>query len=124
MVVVRQIVLGVRDVDRATAFWCGLLDYRPVGDPCGSFRVLAPSDPDGVRIALQRSTADVEPFPRVHVDLAVHGRRELSDLADCAVSLGGARVDWPLYPPDPDFVVLADTEGNRFCVIDLDHPSP
>lgn len=26
-----------------------------------------------------------------------------------------------LYPPDPDFVVLADTEGNRFCVIDTSH---
>ena len=28
------------------------------------------------------------------------------------------RVDWDRYPDDPDFVVLADTEGNRFCVID------
>jgi hypothetical protein len=27
-------------------------------------------------------------------------------------------VDWDLYPDDADFVVLADTEGNRFCVID------
>jgi hypothetical protein len=26
-------------------------------------------------------------------------------------------VDWDVYPDD-DFVVLADTEGNRFCVID------
>ena len=34
------------------------------------------------------------------------------------VSLGATRVDWDLYPDDPDFVVLADTEGNRFCVID------
>ncbi len=26
--------------------------------------------------------------------------------------------DWDLYPANPDFVVLADPEGNRFCVID------
>ncbi|NEE13334.1 VOC family protein, partial [Streptomyces sp. SID7499] len=26
-----------------------------------------------------------------------------------------------LYPPDPDFVVLAAPEGNRFCVIDTTH---
>lgn len=34
------------------------------------------------------------------------------------ISLGATRVDWDLYPASPDFVVLADTEGNRFCVID------
>jgi hypothetical protein len=28
------------------------------------------------------------------------------------------RVDWDLYPDDAVFAVLADTEGNRFCVID------
>jgi hypothetical protein len=33
-------------------------------------------------------------------------------------ALGAEGVDWDLYPPRPDFVVLADTEGNRFCVID------
>jgi hypothetical protein len=48
---------------------------------------------------------------------------EFGDAADQAaeverlVSLGAERVDWDLYPEDPDFVVLADTEGNRFCVI-------
>jgi len=25
------------------------------------------------------------------------------------------------YPDDPDFIVLADTEGNRFCIVDLGH---
>ncbi|WP_255459400.1 VOC family protein [Nocardiopsis sp. FR6] len=34
------------------------------------------------------------------------------------VALGARRVAWDSYPPDPDFVVLADTEGNVFCVID------
>jgi Glyoxalase-like domain len=32
-------------------------------------------------------------------------------------TLGAAHVGW-VYPPDPDFVVLADPEGNRFCVVD------
>lgn len=35
------------------------------------------------------------------------------------VGLGASRVDWDLYPPDPDFVVLADPDGNAFCVVDL-----
>ncbi len=32
------------------------------------------------------------------------------------VALGATRVQWT-YPDDADFVVLADTEGNLFCVV-------
>ena len=35
---------------------------------------------------------------------------------DRLIALGVTRVDWD-YPEDADFVVLADTEGNLFCVI-------
>jgi hypothetical protein len=37
------------------------------------------------------------------------------------VSLGAHQVQWDRYPEDPDFVVLADPDGNRFCVVDLGH---
>jgi len=29
--------------------------------------------------------------------------------------------DGASYPDDPDFVVLADPDGNRFCIVDLGH---
>ena len=34
------------------------------------------------------------------------------------VALGATEVDWPRRPDDADFVILADPEANRFCVID------
>ncbi len=34
-----------------------------------------------------------------------------------------SRAGWDSFPDDPDFVVLADPEGNRFCLADLDHGS-
>ena len=37
------------------------------------------------------------------------------------VGLGAQQVDWDLYPDDPDFVVLADPEGNRFCIVNTSH---
>ena len=43
--------------------------------------------------------------------------------ADRLISLGAVRVSWDSYPDDPDFIVLADTEGNRFCIVDLGHES-
>ncbi|MBA3310529.1 MAG: VOC family protein, partial [Nocardioidaceae bacterium] len=54
---------------------------------------------------------------RTHLDLWVD--RQGSDLqteVERLISLGARRVDWD-YPEDADFVVLADTEGNVFCVI-------
>ncbi len=30
--------------------------------------------------------------------------------------VGARRIDWDRFPDDPDFIVLADTEGNRFCI--------
>src|SRR5690606_21727106 len=33
------------------------------------------------------------------------------------LELGATRVDWR-YPPGADYVVLADPDGNKFCVID------
>jgi hypothetical protein len=40
----------------------------------------------------------------------------------CAPYLVGAeRVDWDSYTHDPDFLVLVDPEGNRFCIVALSH---
>ena len=47
-----------------------------------------------------------------------------AERGDRLVSLGARRVDWDRYPDDPDFIVLADTEGNRFCIVDLAMSTP
>ena len=65
-----------------------------------------------------------EDYPRLHLDLHVTGVAEQEAEADRLVSLGASRVDWDSYPDDPDFIVLADTEGNRFCIVDLAHEQP
>ena len=63
----------------------------------------------------------VQEMPRVHLDLYAGDAADQAAEVERLVSLGATEVDWPLYPPNPDFVVLADTEGNRFCVIDTSH---
>jgi hypothetical protein len=30
-------------------------------------------------------------------------------------------VDWNSHPDGPDFVVLADPDSNRFCIVDIGH---
>lgn len=32
-------------------------------------------------------------------------------------TLGARRVHWSKRPPDADYVIMEDPEGNRFCVV-------
>jgi predicted enzyme related to lactoylglutathione lyase len=34
------------------------------------------------------------------------------------IALGASEVHWDKRPADADYVILADPEGNRFCVVD------
>ncbi|MGW4302033.1 VOC family protein [Streptomyces sp. NPDC004646] len=117
------IVLGAADVRRAAEFWGGALGYVPRdGEVSGDWTVLVPAGGgSGPGIALGLSTTPVQDRPRVHLDLYAADGAEQRAEVDRLVSLGAERVDWDLYPEDPDFVVLADPEGNRFCVIDATH---
>ena len=119
MLTVGTTVLGVNDVARATAFWSAALDYvrRDEGD--ATWVVLKPRQGGGARLAMMLSETPVQVHPRIHLDLyADNQEAEVQRLLE----LGAERVDWDLYADDPDFIVLADTEGNRFCVVDAGQP--
>ena len=125
MLTVGVVVLGVQDVRRAAGFWAEALGYRLRGEPfAGWATVLMPRDGGaGPLLALQRSVTPPPDHPRMHLDLHVASADEQAVEAARLVELGAERVDWPDYPDDPDFVVLADPEGNRFCIVDLGHGS-
>jgi catechol 2,3-dioxygenase-like lactoylglutathione lyase family enzyme len=116
------IVLGVTDVPRAAEFWSAALGYKLREDGFGGWAtVLVPPGGSGTAIALQRSHTPPEDYPRLHLDLHVADVAEQESEAARLISLGAERVDWDRYPDDPDFVVLADPDGNRFCIVDLSH---
>ena len=116
------VVLGVTDVPRAAEFWSAALGYELREDGFGGWAtVLVPPGGSGTAIALQRSQTPPEDHPRLHLDLHVADVAEQESEAARLVSLGAERVDWDRYPDDPDFVVLADPDGNRFCIVDLSH---
>jgi catechol 2,3-dioxygenase-like lactoylglutathione lyase family enzyme len=116
------VVLGVTDVPRAAEFWTAALGYELREDGFGGWAtVLVPPGGSGTAIALQRSQTPPEDYPRLHLDLHVADVAEQESEAARLISLGAERVDWDRYPDDPDFVVLADPDGNRFCIVDLSH---
>ncbi len=118
------VVLGVTDRQRAADFWCAALGYQVREGPYGGWAQVLTPPPGaaGAVIALQTSQTTPEDHPRLHFDLHVLGLDEQAAEADRLVSLGARLIAWDSYPDDPDFVVLADPDGNLFCIVDLDHP--
>lgn len=106
-VLAKAVVLNVDNARRAAEFWTQALGYEPEADAPD---FLIPPHGEGVRVHLDERD-------RTHLDLWVD--RTTSDLeseVERLIELGAKRVKWT-YPEGADFVVLADTEGNHFCVI-------
>jgi len=113
-------VIGVHDIARAVAFWTRALDLVPTAEwESENWRTLDHADGSGRALGLMRSDSPVEAHPRIHLDLLVDTTAEQQAEVERLIGLGASRVDWDSYPPAPDFVVLADPDGNVFCVVDL-----
>jgi len=123
MLSVGTVVIGVEDLHRAVAFWTNALGYRTKREvePDDDFMILVPTSGTGTHLALDVSESPVQRYPRIHLDLYADDAADQAAEIERLIALGATRVDWDRYPADPDFVVLADTEGNPFCVIDTTH---
>lgn len=112
-------VVGVDDIPRATRFWTAALGLADSAEwRSDTWRTLVRDDGEMV-LGLMRSESPVEARPRLHLDLLTDTTAEQEAEIERLLGLGARHVDWDSYPPEPDFVVLADPDGNRFCVVDL-----
>ncbi|MEX2542499.1 MAG: VOC family protein [Trueperaceae bacterium] len=113
MIRIGSVVWGVQDVPKAIEFWCAALDYRPREEPSDDWAVLVPRYGSAAQLAIKLVSSDVDTHQRHHLDLyASDQRAEVERL----IELGARRVEWR-YEPRADYVVLADPDGNRFCVV-------
>jgi len=83
---------------------------RRWGDVGGDLRSPSPRQQTG---RLMRALDDED---RTDLDLWADDEADQQAQVERSISLGAQRVDWE-YPDDADFVVLADPDGNSFCVI-------
>jgi predicted enzyme related to lactoylglutathione lyase len=115
MIRVGSIVIRVDDLARQTAFWAAALDYVPRDENSDDFVLLRPRDGVGPNVSLDRVRSTLQVPPRIHLDLYAEDQAaEVRRL----IGLGATEVHWDKRPPDADYVILADPEGNRFCVVD------
>ena len=118
MVSIGSIVIRVDDLEKQKAFWSAALDYVPRGPEGGDdegFVLMRPRNGVGPNISLDRVRSALMIPPRIHLDLYSDDQ---SGEVERLVGLGATEVEWDRKPADADYVILADPEGNRFCVID------
>ena len=109
-----SIELRVDDLEKQAAFWEAALGYVRRPEPDATSQMLVPPGGDAPNLNLDVRPATAQARPRIHLDLYAEDQAaEVERL----LALGATRVVWKA-PPDVDYVVLADPEGNRFCVID------
>lgn len=114
MLSIGSTVWGVRDVADGMRFWTAALDYRPLHEPDDDWVILVPREGSGPQLALKQVASDPATHKRHHLDLyATDQEAEVRRL----IALGADRVDDWDYEDGADYVVLADPDGNRFCVV-------
>jgi catechol 2,3-dioxygenase-like lactoylglutathione lyase family enzyme len=116
---VGSIVIRVDDLERQKHFWAAALDYVPRGPERGdddTFVLLRPREGDGPNVSLDRVNAPLPIPPKIHLDL--YSEDQAADV-ERLKALGATEVHWDKRPADADYVIMADPEGNRFCVVDV-----
>jgi predicted enzyme related to lactoylglutathione lyase len=112
MLEIGAIVWGVRDLHRAIEFWSEALNCKLAGEPDVDFAILIPQEGNGIQLSLNAAVTSAKP-KRHHMDLFADDQEKE---VDRLLKLGATRVDWK-YEPGADYVVLADPDGNTFCVV-------
>ncbi|KND40603.1 MULTISPECIES: VOC family protein [Streptomyces] len=97
-------------------FWAGVLGWETVDDPYGAL-ALAPNDDTGFRLRFLPSREKKTVPNQMHFDLTSRSLDDQRQTVARVLDHGGRHIDIGQLP-DEEHVVLADPEGNEFCVIE------
>ncbi|MDX3098084.1 VOC family protein [Streptomyces sp. ME01-24h] len=97
-------------------FWSGLLGWRVADGPDDDV-TLVPPDAAGFRIRFRPGQEPKTGQNRAHFDLTSTSPEEQQQTVARALRLGGKHIDVGQLPEE-GHVVLADPDGNEFCVIE------
>jgi predicted enzyme related to lactoylglutathione lyase len=109
LVAISDIIVDCSDPERIAHFWSSLLQ-RPIAGRKGPYVWLGQST-DGIGFGFQNVGERKRGKNRVHIDVSAP---DVAAVKRRVEALGGNRVDG--YE-DGGFLVMADPEGNEFCVV-------
>ncbi len=108
-----DLVLDCSDWEPLASFWSAILGYRRDHE-LDAYLTLLPIDGEGPKLLLQRVSEPKIGKNRLHLDIRVD---RVEDEATRLVALGARRLG-PVQEVagDSRWMVLADPEGNEFCI--------
>ncbi|MGW7196667.1 VOC family protein [Streptomyces chryseus] len=101
---------------RLAHFWAGVLGWETADDSSDGIAIL-PSDDTGFRIRFSASQEQKAGQNPLHFDLTSASLADQRGVVARALGLGARHIDIG-QRPEEGHVVLADPEGNEFCVIE------
>ena len=101
---------------RLARFWAGVLGWELVDDPSDGIALL-PSDDTGFQIRFLASAEQKVGQNQLHFDLTSTSLEDQLQTVARSLGLGARHIDVG-QRPEEGHVVLADPEGNEFCVIE------
>ena len=108
--------IDANDPLRLARFWAGVLGREVADDPDGGF-TLPPSDGVGFQIDFFPTQEPKVGLNQIHLHLTSTSLDGQQSTIATALELGGRHLDVGQLPEE-EHVVLADPEGNEFCVIE------
>ena len=105
--------IDANDPQRLAHFWGGVLSWDAADEGVG----LLPTDDTGFRLRFPSTREQKAGQNRMHFDLTSTSPADQERTVARALELGGRHIDVG-QRPDEGHVVLADPEGNEFCVIE------
>ncbi|MGC4805249.1 VOC family protein [Micromonospora sp. DT233] len=113
------VTFDAHDPAHLARFWAALLDREVVEDVEDAAGALLPGDDTqlSLRFAPGPAQQAAGPIRRLHLHLTSTSPADQQQTVATVLGLGGSHLDVGQLPEEPH-IVLADPEGNEFCVIE------
>ena len=112
-----DLVIDSRDHHALAAFWCEVLGYSVASSKDGPkywYTQIAGPDGSGPALLFYKQNGEKTVKNRVHIDVNPTDRDQEAEV-ERLLALGATRAD--IGQSETPWVVLADPEGNEFCVL-------
>ncbi|WP_199441583.1 VOC family protein [Umezawaea beigongshangensis] len=113
---ITELAIHSADPDALAAFWCAVLDYQVLDRDADVVQIgRADQAPDDrLTIVFDRVASPKTQNLRLHFDVNATDRDQAAEL-ERLLALGATKVD--IGQGSPSWHVLADPEGNEFCLL-------
>jgi hypothetical protein len=109
-----ELVIDAAEPERLAEFWMGVLGWQPTGRYQGAVEIADPVR-GGPSLTFVPVPDEKRSKNRLHIDVNPVGCDQDQEV-ERLISLGARHADVG-QGPDKPWVVLADPEGNEFCVL-------